>query len=96
MVHLVGAVGEAQGAGHRPVVGEGEVAADAGAGFPGYGLGWWFDRETGVISDGGAYGSLPWLDVEEGYGAYLVIEANSGLGSEMYGELAPVVESVMT
>lgn len=70
--------------------------ADLGADFPGYGLGWWVDRETGIVSDGGAYGSLPWLDVAEGYGAYLVIEASSGLGSEMFAELSPVVEAVMT
>ncbi len=63
---------------------------------PGYGLGWFVDRETGIVSDGGAYGSLPWLDVEAGYGAYLVIEASSGLGSSMYDELAPVVEAIMT
>jgi len=69
---------------------------DRSAAFPGYGLGWWVDRETGVVSDGGAYGSLPWLDMDEGYGAYLVIEANSGLGSEMYRELAPVVDAAMT
>ncbi len=63
---------------------------------PGYGMGWWVDRTTGVISDGGAYGSLPWLDVEDGYGAYLVIEADSGLGARMFGQLAPLVESIMT
>lgn len=63
---------------------------------PGYGLGWWVNRQTGIISDGGAYGSLPWLDLEDGYGAYLVIEANSDLGSRMFAELEPVVESAMT
>lgn len=63
---------------------------------PGYGLGWWVNRETGIISDGGAYGSQPWLDVENGYGAFLVIEAGSGLGSQMYDELAPLLETIMT
>jgi CubicO group peptidase (beta-lactamase class C family) len=63
---------------------------------PGYGLGWWVNRENGIVSDGGAYGSLPWLDVDAGYGAYLVIEASSGLGSEMFDELSPLVASAMS
>jgi len=63
---------------------------------PGYGLGWWVNRGSGIISDGGAYGSQPWLDVEDGYGAYLVVEASSGLGSKMFDELAPLVESIMS
>ena len=71
-----------------------EAYVDGGA--PGYGMGWWVDRESGIISDGGAYGSLPWLDVEDGYGAYLVIEADSDLGSRIFRELEPLVESAMT
>ncbi len=54
----------------------------------GYGMGWWVDRETGRISDAGAYGSVPWLDLDDGYGAYLVIEANAGTG----GALAALLE----
>ena len=46
----------------------------------GYGMGWWVDRASGQISDPGAYGSFPWLDLDDGYGAYLVIEADSGDG----------------
>lgn len=54
----------------------------------GYGMGWWVDRQTGRITDAGAYGSVPWLDLDDGYGAYLVIEANSGAG----GALAALLE----
>ena len=61
----------------------------------GYGMGWWVDRETGRISDGGAYGSVPWLDLEDGYGAYLVIEADSGTGGELAGLLENVVDDAM-
>lgn len=64
--------------------------------FPGYGFGWWIDRETGILSDGGAYGSLPWLDLDDGYGAYLVIEASSDLGSALFRELEPLVDAAMT
>ena len=58
-------------------------------------MGWWVDRETGRISDGGAYGSVPWLDLEDGYGAYLVIEADSGTGGELAGLLENVVDDAM-
>ena len=62
----------------------------------GYGMGWWVDRATGRISDAGAYGSVPWLDLEDGYGAYLVIEADSGTGNRLAGELYDVVDGIMT
>jgi CubicO group peptidase (beta-lactamase class C family) len=61
----------------------------------GYGMGWWIDRETGRISDGGAYGSVPWLDLADGYGAYLVIEADSNSGGELAGLLENVVDDAM-
>ena len=67
---------------------EGVLAYGVGVG---YGLGWWVDRETGRRSDGGAYGSMPWLDVEAGYGAYLVLEATSGQGRELAERLYDVV-----
>ncbi len=68
--------------------------ADAGLGT-GYGMGWWVDRESGRISDGGAYGSVPWLDLEDGYGAYLVIEADSNTGLELAQQLFDVVEQAV-
>jgi CubicO group peptidase (beta-lactamase class C family) len=68
--------------------------ADAGPGT-GYGMGWWVDRASGRISDGGAYGSMPWLDLEDGYGAYLVIEADSNTGLELAQELFDVVEQAI-
>ena len=40
----------------------------------GYGMGWWVDKTSGLINDPGAFGAVPWLDLEDGYGAYLVIE----------------------
>lgn len=50
-----------------------EYGGDAGE-DTGYGMGWWIDRETGILSDGGAWGAYPWLNLEDGYGAYWVIE----------------------
>lgn len=64
---------------------------DAGA-DTGYGMGWWVDRASGRISDGGAYGSVPWLDLADGYGAYLVIEADSRTGNELAGRLYDLID----
>ncbi len=70
------------------------VAAGSGDGT-GYGMGWWIDRDDNRISDGGAYGSVPWLDLEDGYGAYLVIEADSGTGNELAELLYDAVDTAM-
>lgn len=62
----------------------------------GYGMGWWVDRDSGRISDAGAYGSVPWLDLEDGYGAYLVIERTSDIGGALANLLFdPVEEAVV-
>ncbi|NND73804.1 MAG: beta-lactamase family protein [Ilumatobacter sp.] len=73
----------------------GAVYGDAAPGT-GYGMGWWVDRESGRLTDPGAYGSVPWLDLEEGYGAYLVIEANSVTGLELATQLYDIVETAVT
>ncbi|MEP4649798.1 MAG: serine hydrolase domain-containing protein, partial [Ilumatobacter sp.] len=62
----------------------------------GYGMGWWVDRATGRISDAGAYGSVPWLDLEDGYGAFLVVEADAVTGGELAAQLYDIVESAAT
>lgn len=58
----------------------------------GYGMGWWIDRDTGRLTDPGAYGSVPWLDLEDGYGAYLVIERDSSTGGALAAQLFEPVE----
>ncbi|MEM1334435.1 MAG: serine hydrolase, partial [Actinomycetota bacterium] len=68
---------------------------DAGDPDTGYGMGWWVDRETGRISDGGAYGSVPWLDLDDGYGAYLVIERNSPTGQRLAGLIEEPIHTAM-
>lgn len=74
----------------------GEVwGGSAGGPDTGYGLGWWVDRASGRISDAGAYGSLPWLDLGDGYGAYLVIEADGGTGGELASQLYDLVEEAV-
>ncbi len=68
---------------------------DAWAPETGYGMGWWVDRPSGRITDGGAYGSHPWLDLEDGYGAYLVIEANSAAGNALGGQLYDIIDQAI-
>jgi CubicO group peptidase (beta-lactamase class C family) len=61
----------------------------------GYGMGWWVDRSSGRINDPGAYGSVPWLDLDDGFGAYLVIEADTGTGNELAALLYEPVEAAV-
>ena len=68
---------------------------DAGGPDVGYGMGWWVERDSTRIQDAGAYGSFPWLDVANGYGAYLVVEDGGGVGAALYGEVVPLVEAAM-
>ena len=53
------------------------------------------DRTSGRISDAGAYGSVPWLDLGNGFGAYLVIEADAGIGGELASLLFEPVEAAV-
>ncbi len=73
----------------------GEVYGGSAGEATGYGMGWWVDRTTGRITDPGAYGSVPWLDLDDGYGAYLVIEADSATGLELAGMLYDVVDAAI-
>jgi hypothetical protein len=61
----------------------------------GYGLGWFVDRTTGLRTDPGAFGSVPWIDIASGHGAFLVIEGSGRVGNELAGELfGPVADAV--
>jgi CubicO group peptidase (beta-lactamase class C family) len=67
----------------------------AGGAGTGYGMGWWIDRASGRISDAGAYGTVPWLDLEDGYGAYLVVESTSGNGNALADQLYAIVDDAV-
>ncbi len=63
--------------------------------LPGYGLGWWISRdEPGVMVDGGAYGAIPWLDLERGYGVMIILEADHTYGQLLKERAKPVVEGL--
>ena len=61
----------------------------------GYGLGWWTDRTNpGVVADIGLYGATPWLDVARGYGAMILIEANSAAGARLWLRTKPLLDAM--
>ncbi len=63
----------------------------------GYGLGWWIDLEDpSHIEDGGAFGAVPWLDLTDGYGVYLVVEATNRVGDELADVLRPMIDEQMS
>ena len=65
------------------------------AGSAGYGMGWWVDRASGRLTDPGAYGAVPWLELDSGHGAYLVVEADGSTGTALADELfGPVAEAI--
>jgi CubicO group peptidase (beta-lactamase class C family) len=72
----------------------GDIYGDL-AGNKGYGLGWLVDHETGRISDAGAYGSVPWLDLQGGYGAYLIVESSIIDGNALVEQLYQPVADAM-
>lgn len=68
-------------------------SGDARSGDNGYGIGWWVDRTTGRVFNDGAYGSQAWLDLEGGYGAYLVVE--DGPGKRFKTEIEPLLDELL-
>jgi CubicO group peptidase (beta-lactamase class C family) len=71
-------------------------AYDGSAIGRGYGMGWWINRDTGHLSDPGAYGSTPWLDLDDGYGVYLVVEADGATGTALAALITDPIDEVMT
>ena len=62
----------------------------------GYGMGWWVDREIGRITDPGAWGAIAWLDLDAGYGGYLVIEDENSTTQAFAPLLADLVDAAVT
>ena len=62
--------------------------------YAGYGLGWWVDRQhAGAVSDPGAYGAVPWLDLGRKYGAMIMLESTAMLGAQLREQVRPLVEA---
>jgi CubicO group peptidase (beta-lactamase class C family) len=81
---------------HRDRIEEVSAATDDPR-LPGYALGWFVDRSPGgYLTDPGAYGSVPWLDLVDGYGAYLIVEADNRSGVELARLLYTPIDNAMT
>lgn len=64
--------------------------------FAGYGLGWWVSRENPKLTiDPGAYGAFPWIDEERGYAGFLVIEATTALGTQLWARTVGLVSEAI-
>lgn len=72
------------------------LGLDAGEAGTGYGMGWWVDRDTGIISDPGAWGAFPWLNLADGYGAYWLIEDQGATTNAISEELRELVHVAIT
>lgn len=68
---------------------------DAFGSGTGYGMGWWVDRANGHISDGGAFGSAPWLDLDDGYGVFVLTESSSETSSALAGYLRELIDTAI-
>jgi CubicO group peptidase (beta-lactamase class C family) len=73
------------------------VADYGGSSGPGrgYGLGWWVERQTGYVNSLGAYGAAPTLNPDEGFGYYLILEANDSTFQAVDGPLRTAIESAV-
>ncbi|MGI9642814.1 MAG: serine hydrolase domain-containing protein [Acidimicrobiia bacterium] len=69
-------------------------AGSAGAGR-GYGMGWWINRQDGSAYSVGAYGALPTLHLDNGFGYYLVLEANDATLQAIAPSLDAAVEAAV-
>lgn len=61
--------------------------------FTGYGLGWWLKDD--YIADPGAYGAYPYLDLERGYGAMILLEVSSAVGGALATQVKPVLDEII-
>ncbi len=62
----------------------------------GYGLGWWVAGDgSSQVEDAGAFGAVPWLDLDDGYGVYLLVERTATDGHRLAEVIRPMVEARM-
>lgn len=61
-----------------------------------YGMGWWwFEEAPALLVDTGAWGARSVIHPEEGWGAILIIEANTLLGTIMYRDIVPLIRAAV-
>lgn len=61
-----------------------------------YGMGWWwFEEDPPLFVDSGRFGARSVLHPEEGWGAILIIELNTVIGSLMYRDIVPHIREAV-
>jgi len=61
---------------------------------PGYGLGFWMDATGQVVTDPGAYGAYPLLDLQRRYGVFIAIELTAEVGVRLGSSVKPVLDQI--
>ncbi|MGI9609273.1 MAG: serine hydrolase domain-containing protein, partial [Acidimicrobiia bacterium] len=72
-----------------------EVYAGSAGPGRGYGMGWWVNRQDGSVYSAGAYGAVPTLKLDEGFGYYLVLEANDATWQAIAAPLDTAIDAAM-
>ncbi|MGH9847357.1 MAG: serine hydrolase [Blastocatellia bacterium] len=67
----------------------------------GYGLAWWFDllnanKQPVQFSIPGAFGAIPWLNREAGYGAFLLVQDALVESWDVYTGIFPILNSMLS
>ncbi|MET0282939.1 MAG: serine hydrolase domain-containing protein [Polyangiales bacterium] len=60
--------------------------------YTGYGMGWWLRDDQ--IADPGAYGAYPFLDLKRGYGAVILFEVTSAVGTQIALSVKPSLDAI--
>lgn len=61
---------------------------------PGYGLGFWVNAANDTVTDPGAYGSYPLLELKRRYGVFIAIEGTSEVGLQLGAAVKPVLDAI--
>ena len=79
------------------------AGSPGGTDFPGYSYGWWHSgagylqsqpqpQTPGLeLSDPGAFGCIPWIDLEHNYTAIILIQSQTGTGRAIWNQIRPLI-----
>jgi CubicO group peptidase (beta-lactamase class C family) len=74
------------------------VNSPGGTALPGYSFGWWISDPIlhpgspgPELSDQGAFGCTPWVDLGAGYGAIVLIQDRTSTGTEIWNAVRPLI-----
>jgi len=65
-----------------------------------YGLSWWLSPPVSgntvtEVSDQGAFGTTPWLDIERNYGALILINKTTVNGNKIWNAIRPIINGTL-